>query len=395
MSQFRIPAIFMRGGSSKGVFFHAEDVPPMGANRDRLFLEAIGSPDAYGRQLNGMGGGISSVSKCVVIGPPSRPDADVDYTFGQVAVDSPVVDYGANCGNLSSAVGPFAIDTGRVSVPEGASDHVVRIHNTNTSKIIHATVPLAGKTAAVLGDFVIPGVDGSGARIRLDFLDPGGAVTSGLLPTGRVVDVLDIGDGSGGVEATVIDAAMPCVFVDAARLGLGGAEPIADIEGNREVMDRLERIRRAAGVAMGIAESPDAVPLSVPKIGFVAAPGAWKTISGIDMPGSACDLSARVVSMGTIHRVLPLTVAMCLAVAARIEGSVPNRHLSPDTAAMPGDVRLANPSGVLPVAASAEYVAGAWVAQSVTVYRTARALMAGEVMVPTDPFHFAGAAAVA
>ncbi len=395
MSQFRIPAIFMRGGSSKGVFFHAEDVPPAGADRDRLFLEAIGSPDIYGRQLNGMGGGISSVSKCVVIGPSSRPDADVDYTFGQVAVDSPVVDYGANCGNLSSAVGPFSIDTGRVSVPDGASEHVVRIHNTNTSKIIHATVPVSGASAAVTGDFVIPGVDGSGARIRLDFLEPGGAVTSGLLPSGRVLDTLDLGGDDGSIEATVIDAATPCVFVAAARLGLTGTESIAEIEGNRAVMDRLERIRRVAGVAMGIADNPDAVPLSVPKVGFVSAPANWRTIAGHPMEAGSSDLSARVVSMGTIHRVLPLTVAMCLAVAARIEGSVPNRCLAAGATAASSDVRLANPSGVLPVAAVAGMEDGVWVARSVTVYRTARALMRGEVLVPSDPFGFAGKAAVA
>ena len=265
MAQIRIPATFMRGGSSKGVFFHARDLPGEAARRDEIFLRAIGSPDPYGRQLNGMGGGVSSVSKAVVIGPTSRGDADLDYTFAQVAVGEPVVDYASNCGNLSSAVGPFAIDSGLL--PATGDVHEVMIHNTNSGKLIRATVPLEDGMARVEGEFEIPGVAGSGARIRLDFLDPGGTATGHLLPTGQPVDLLEVPDGE-TFEASMVDSSVPCVFLEAARFGLSGAESVAELEANRELMDRVERVRRAAAVRMGLAKTPETAAGSAPKIGL-------------------------------------------------------------------------------------------------------------------------------
>jgi len=375
MAQIRIPAVFMRGGSSKGVFFHARDLPADTGRRDEIFLRAIGSPDPYGRQLNGIGGGVSSVSKAVVIGPTSHEDADLDYTFAQVAVGEPVVDYASNCGNLSSAVGPFAIDSGLLS---GSGDsHEVMIHNTNSKKLIRATVPLEDGVARVEGDFEIPGVAGAGARIQLDFLDPGGTATGDLLPTGQPVDTLEV-PGDGAFEASLVDSSVPCAFLDAARFGLTGAESVAELEADASLMERVEQVRRVAAVRMGLCETPEAAAGSAPKIGLVARPTAYRTLAGHDVPAHGADLAARVWSMGQVHRVLPLTAAMCLAVACRIPGTLCNDLMTGGD----GDVRLANPSGVLPLDARVEIQGNAPRARQVTAYRTARTLMEGNVLVP-------------
>ena len=217
MSQKRVPAIFMRGGSSKGVFFHSSDLPEDKNSWDELFLSVLGSPDPYGRQLNGMGGGISSLSKAVVISPPTRLDADVDYTFAQISVKDSVVDYSSNCGNLSSAVGPFAIDTGLVDA--SGSKKEVRIHNTNSGKLIVSKVPLRDGLSEVVGDFSIPGVSGTGAKVQLDFLDPGGTRTGSLLPTGNTVDIITL-PNAGDFEVSLVDASVPCAFIEAKALGV-------------------------------------------------------------------------------------------------------------------------------------------------------------------------------
>ena len=376
MAQIRIPATFMRGGSSKGVFFHASDLPDDQEARDRIFLRAIGSPDPYGRQLNGMGGGVSSVSKAVIIGKPSRPDADLDYTFAQVAIGEPVVDYASNCGNLSSAVGPFAIDTGLL--PSHGAARQVLIHNTNSSKIIRATIPLEDGRARVEGDFEIPGVGDSGARIQLDFLDPGGTTTGTLLPTGNPVDTVSV-EGFGDVEMSLIDASVPCVFVSAARFGLAGTESVAALEANADLMEGVERVRRAAAVRMGLAASTETAAASSPKLGLVARPAAYRTLAGAMVAPEAADLAARVWSMGQVHRVLPLTAAMCLAAACRIPGTLCHALLTGGD----GDVRLANPSGVLPLDAQVETHGGAATVRRITAYRTARTLMEGHVLVPS------------
>ena len=372
MTQRAIPAVFMRGGSSKGVFFHARDLPADRSALDPILLRVIGSPDPYGRQLDGMGGGVSSLSKAVIIGPPSRPDCDVDYTFAQVSVDRPVVDWASNCGNLSSAAGPFAVDEGLVRVADGEA--LVRIHQVNTAKVIHARFPVAGGRAAVEGDFAIAGVAGTGARIRLDFLDPGGAATGRLLPTGRPADTIEV-PGLGPVTVTMIDAANPAVFVDAADLGLAGTELPDAIEARGDVMAALDAIRRRAAVAMGMARTPEDAGLAVPKVALLSAPAAFATLDGRTVPAGEQDVSVRMISMERAHRAVPLTGAMCLAVATRIPGSVAHRLARPATG---DEVRVANPSGVLSVGAVVE----AGEARSAVVFRTARRLMQGAVLIP-------------
>src|SRR5262244_1094990 len=316
MSQKKIRAVYMRGGTSRCLVFHEADLPPAGAERDRVLLAALGSPDPYGRQLNGMGGGISSLSKACIIGASSHPDADVDYTFAQVEVAKAVVDYKGNCGNCSSSVGPFAIDEGLVKAVEGET--LVRIHNTNTKKLIVAHVPVRDGEAAVEGDFELPGVAGRGARIALDFLDPGGAVTGRLLPTGHARDIVD------GVEASLVDATNPLVFVRARDVGLTGTETPAAVDADRSVSERLEKIRTAAARLMGIPPGP-----SAPKVAFVAPPAAFTALDGTPYPAGGVDVLARVISMGNCHRAFALTSAMCLAVAAQIEGTIVAECASP------------------------------------------------------------------
>lgn len=371
----------MRGGSSKGLFFHARDLPTDRQSWDRIFLSAIGSPDPYGRQLNGMGGGISSLSKVAVIAPSTRDDSDVDFTFGQVVVDQPVVDYGSTCGNLTSAAGVFAVDKGLLR-PEGP-EAKVRIYNTNTGKIAVARFPLDGESAAVKGDLQIAGVAGSGATIRLDFLDPGGGVTGKLLPSNQPVDELEV-EGLGRVSASLVDATNPCVFVHAENLRLSGAESPYDLEKNAVAMRQLEAIRAVAGVAMGLGETPEDVSRhskSSPKVAVLAPPRDMRTLSGDLVKAEEMDIVVRMLSMGVPHRAVPLTGALCLAVAAAIPGSLANL-LQRNGAGGLSDLRISTPSGVVPVKASVGERDGEVQANSATAYRTARALMHGNVMLP-------------
>ena len=377
--QTKIPAVFMRGGTSNALVFHRHDLPEDQAAWDDIFLAAIGSPDPNGRQLDGMGGGISSLSKVVVIGPTSRDDADVDYTFGQVVVDRPQVDYGANCGNMSSAVGPFAVDEGLVRTSGNAAR--VRIHNTNTGKIIISEFPLEHGRARVHGDYPVLGVAGTGARIRLSFDDPGGATTGALLPTGNVSDRLDVPD-LGPIEASLIDATNAGVFVRADSVGLAGTEMPEAIEGAPDILRVLESIRGTAAVAMGLVKSPELAATqspSNPKIAVVSPPQPAVTLSGERLDPASMDLTVRMVSLGRPHRAVPLTGAMCLAVAARITGTVVNEAME---SSQNGDVRLAHPSGVIDLAADVRYDRN-WQADRVVVYRTARRLMEGSVLIPS------------
>ena len=365
MTQRRIRAVFMRGGTSRCLFFHEADLPEAGPERDRILLSALGSPDPSGRQLNGLGGGISSLSKACIIGPATHPEADVDFTFAQVEVRVPVVDYKANCGNCSSAVGPFAIDEGLVKAIDGET--CVRIYNTNTHKLVVARVPVKDGEAAVEGDFALAGVPGLGARIALDFLEPGGAGTGRLLPSGASREVV------GGLEATMVDASNPVVFVRAKDLGLIGTEKPEAIDADGPLSARLEAIRVEAAERMGIPGST-----SVPKVAMVARPTSFAALDGTTHHEDDVDVVARVISMGNCHRAFALTAAMCLAVAARVEGSV----VQECTASARGDVRLGHPSGILPIAASVSTRDGRPWAEKVTVYRTARRLMEGFVRVP-------------
>ncbi len=368
----------MRGGTSKALIFRAGDLPADRADWAPIFLAAMGSPDPAMRQLDGMGGGVSSLSKCCVVGPPSRPDADVDYTFAQVAIDRPEVDYASNCGNMSSAIGPFAVDEGLVAPPAG-NEAVVRIHNTNTGKIIVARFPMEDGRAAVTGDLAIDGVAGTGAPIRLDFTDPGGAGTGRLLPTGNLTDRLDV-PGLGPLRVTLIDAANPCVLVAAADLGMTATETPAAMERDTALIAGIEALRRVASVRMGLAADLEAAAriISVPKVGILAPPADAPVLSGAVQTAASVDILARMMSSGQPHRAVPLTGALCLAVACRLPGTVAHDLVRPGEATDP--VRVGHPSGAILVAAGVSSGPDGPRVSHATVFRTARRLFQGEVL---------------
>ncbi|MBX3650998.1 MAG: PrpF family protein [Burkholderiales bacterium] len=378
MKQLKIPAVFMRGGTSNAVVFKQQDLPADRALWDDIFLAAIGSPDPNGRQLDGMGGGVSSLSKVCVVGPPTRSDADIDYTFAQVQVKEAKVDYGANCGNMSSAMGPFAVDESLVRV--SGREALVRIHNTNTKKIIHALFSMDDGLAAVDGDLAIPGVSGTGSPVKLEFRDPGGATTGKLLPTGNAVDVLDV-PGIGKIRASLVDAANATVWINAKDIGLAGTELPEQLDADAAVMQKLSAIRIAGSVAMGIAANAEeaAKKKSIPFIGFVSPVQDARLLSGENISAKDIDLTGRVISNGQTHRALPLTVSLCMAVAARIEGSVVNEVLRKG-----GDVeapiRIGMPSGILTVAATVKRKDGGWHAEQGAFYRTQRRMFEGQVL---------------
>jgi 2-methylaconitate cis-trans-isomerase PrpF len=375
-----IPAVFMRGGTSKAIMFHARDLPADRAAWEALFTAAMGSPDPYGRQLDGMGGGVSSVSKVCVLAPSARDDADIDYTFAQVQVKESKVDYKGNCGNMSSAVGPFAVDEGLVRADGDTA--TVRIFNTNTKKIIRATFPLEGGRARYDGDLVIPGVAGTGAPVRLDFVEPGGAATGKLLPSGKMIDRLEV-PGFGPIDASLVDAANPAVFVRARDMGLTGTELPEHLEANSKIMQLIEDIRVQGSVRMGIAPDAEAARAvsAVPFMAIVSPPLDARTLTGDSIQASAVDLTVRVVSSGQPHRALPVTISLCTAVAARITGTFVAEALS--SAAGSKSLRLGMPSGVLTVDADVASEGGAWIARAGSFYRTARRLFDGRVWVPS------------
>ena len=377
MKQLKIPAVFMRGGTSNAIVFKENDLP---ADRDlwpEVFRAAMGSPDPFGRQLNGMGGGISSLSKVCVVGPPSRDDADIDYTFAQIGVRDELVGFASNCGNMSSAMGPFAVDEGLLAMPGPNAE--VRIHNTNTNKIIVSRFDVDGGAASVDGDYVMPGVADPGNKVRLDFLEPGGAITAKLLPTGNVIDVMNV-PGVGEFEVSIVDAANPVAFVDAAVVGLEGTELPADIDAMSNVMAKLEAIRRHAGVLAGIAETPEAMAKQASAMapGIVVSPRRSPTLSGKDVAAEDGDVIARIVSVGNVHRALPATRSICTVVASRIAGTVVHRATRP-TDDPQSDLRLVHPSGITVLAASVSKRDGEWYAEFGTIYRTQRRLFEGVV----------------
>ena len=377
MKQHKIPAVFMRGGTSKALVFHRRDLPSDPAAWDNIFLSAMGSPDPYARQLDGMGGGVTSLSKACVVGPPTHPDADIDYTFAQIPVREQRVDYSSNCGNMSSAMGPFAVDEGLVNV--SGNEALVRIHNTNTKKIIHAYFALDDGRAAVDGNIGIPGVSGTGAPVLLEFLSPGGATTGRLLPTGNVCDTLDV-PGVGRIEVSMVDAANACVFVRARDLGLTGNELPDALEADKAAMQRLSAVRMAACVAMGIARDATeaASRLSNPAIGFVAPRMDATLLSGEPLAGCNVDLTARVMARRQVHRALPLTRTVCMAVAAHTSGTLVNEARRPSAG---NEIRIGMPSGILLAAARVKQQDGAWVAERGAFVRTQRRLFEGHVLV--------------
>ena len=383
MPQQRIRAAFIRGGTSKGVFFRREDLPVDRAEWDPIFLAALGSPDPSGRQLNGLGGGISSLSKVMVVAASDSPEIDVEYTFGQVSVGEPTVDYRNNCGNLTSAIGPFAIDEGLASVEGGVDEAVVRLFNTNTQKRITARFALDGAEAAVEGDFELQGVSGSGSPVRVEFEDPGGAVTGKLLPTGRPCDVLSV-PGLGDIEASIVDATTSVAFVRASEVGVTATELPDALEADVGLLKRLQAIRESAALLIGVAATPAEArqAQNTPFIALVGPPAEAATLSGGRIASGDIDVHARAISMGRPHRALPLTGALCLAVAARIEGTVVHEVASGGD---PGaDLRIGTPSGVLPLAAEVRHEGDRWVAERAVAYRTVRRLMEGSVLVPAS-----------
>ena len=370
--------VFMRGGTSRALVFRRDDLPARREDWDAIFLAAMGSPDDNSRQLDGMGGGISSLSKVCVVGAPTRPDADVDYTFAQVGVDRATVDYGGNCGNMSSAMGPFAADERLVDVPHDG-EATVRIHITNTGKIIVAGFRMQGGRAAVEGDLAIDGVAGTGSPIRLEFRDVAGSRTGQLLPSGRAQDMLTRRDGA-AVRASLVDAANPCVFVAAEDLGLTGSELPEVLEATDGLLDEFEHLRRQAAVLMGLAPDAESAGASraVPFIGIVAAPRDWRDRSGRELKASAADISVRMLSSGQPHKAVPVTSALCVAAAVRTPGTVPSNCASADSC----PIRIGHSSGTILVDATLDPATGRVLHAS--VYRTARRLFQGEVLFPVS-----------
>jgi 2-methylaconitate cis-trans-isomerase PrpF len=367
-------AVFMRGGTSKGLMFHRQHLPAQQSDWAPIFLSAMGAPDPNGRQLDGMGGGTSSLSKVCIIGAPTHPEADVDYTFAQIGIDQATVDYGANCGNMSAAVGPFAVDEGLIqTVADGET--TVRIHNTNTRKLILARFAVQAGRAVVAGPLAVDGVAGTGASIRLEFRDLAGARTGRLLPTGQPLQTLSL-PGDRAVRASLVDAANPCVFVDAADLAMNANERPEEMEANKTLMSDLEALRRQACILMGLAPDLEAaaVSRSVPFIGLVARPRAWRTRSGIERSPNDADLAVRMLSNGNAHRAIPITSALCAAVACRTPGTLPALLCG----APAGPLRIGHPSGTMMVEAERDAIEGRVLHAS--VYRTARRLFQGEVM---------------
>ncbi|MEN9709552.1 MAG: hypothetical protein RIQ68_1960 [Pseudomonadota bacterium] len=376
MNQAWIPATFWRGGTSKGVFFLSKDLPSTREKIDPILLAVMGTPDPYGRQLNGMGGGTSSLSKAVIIGPSTHPDADVDYTFIQLAIDKPIADWTGNCGNLSSVIGPYAVDMGLVKVRDGEA--TVRFHQTNTKKIIHARFRVENGMAAIEGDMEIAGVAGKAAPVRLDFVKPGGAATGKLLPTGQVVDQLPLPNGQ-LIDVSLVDASHPNAFLRARDLGLTGIEAPDDLQANNELMAILEHLRRKAGVKMGLAASEDKVTLTGPRIGVVAEPQTYVALDKATISDDY-EISTRMISVEQPHRAVPLSSGLCLSVACRIEGTLPHQMSRKIADGQP--IRIGNPSGLLTYGADVRQENGQWVADSAGVYRTSRCLMKGMVAVP-------------
>jgi probable AcnD-accessory protein PrpF len=399
MTQLRIPAVYMRGGTSKGVFFRAADLPSDRAERDRILLRIIGSPDPYGKQIDGMGAATSSTSKVVILAPSSRPDSDIDYLFGQVAIDRALIDWSGNCGNLTSAVGPFAISQGWVrGLPPRGQDRTVardglvpvRIWQANIGKRIVAHVPVRGGEVVEEGEFVLDGVTFPAAEIRIEFLDPGGLGEEGdsggaMFPTGHAKDRLDV-PGVGAVEATLITAGNPTVFVDAAVMGLKGHELQSRVDTDADLLRRGEAIRAHAAVAMGLASSAEEASrtrLHTPKIAWVSPPQPYTSSSGKAIAEGDIDLTIRMLSMGKLHHAITGTGAIATAVAAAIDGTVVNAARRP--AADPLRTRLGHSSGAIAVGAEVTREAGEWKVARAVMSRSARRLMEGWVRVPATP----------
>jgi probable AcnD-accessory protein PrpF len=391
--QVRIPATYMRGGTSKGVFFQLHELPERaqvpGDARDRLLLRVIGSPDPYGKQIDGMGGATSSTSKTVILSRSSRPGHDVDYLFGQVSIDKAFVDWSGNCGNLSAAVGPFAIAKGLVAPARIPRDGIatVRIWQANIAKTIVAHVPMTSGSVQETGDFELDGVTFPAAEIELEFLEPaaeeegaGGA----MFPTGHLVDEIEV-PGIGRLEATMINAGIPTIFVNAEAIGYTGTELQDAINGDPKALAMFETLRAHGALRMGLIKSLEeaAKRQHTPKIAFVAHPADYVASSGRRVAKNDVDLLVRALSMGKLHHAMMGTAAVAIGTAAAIPGTLVNLAAGGGTR---NAVRFGHPSGTLRVGAEARQVNGEWIVTRAIMSRSARVLMEGWVRVPGDAF---------
>ncbi len=382
--QIRIPATYMRGGTSKGVFFRLEDLPDIarmpGPDRDALLLRVIGSPDPYGKHTDGMGGATSSTSKTVILSKSEKPDHDVDYLFGQVSIDQPFIDWSGNCGNLTAAVGSFAIANGLVDterIPENGICQV-RIWQANIEKTIIAHVPISNGQVQETGDFELDGVTFPAAEVRIDFIKPTG--DEPVLPTGNVIDEFEA-PGFGKLQASFISAGIPTIFVNAADIGFTGTELQPAINEHAETLQRLETLRAHGAVAMGLIDHVDQARQCqhTPKIAWVAPPADYVASSGKSVEVSSIDLNVRAMSMGKLHHAMMGTAAVAIATAAAIPGTLVNLAAG---AGQRSEVRFGHPSGTLKVGAEVFQSDDRWIAEKVSMSRSARGLMEGHVRVP-------------
>ncbi|HRO27811.1 MAG TPA: 2-methylaconitate cis-trans isomerase PrpF [Luteimonas sp.] len=386
--QLKVPATYMRGGTSKGVFFRLEDLPPAaqvpGETRDRLLQRVIGSPDPYGKQTDGMGAATSSTSKGVIVSPSTRPGHDVDYLYGQVSIDSDFVDWSGNCGNLSTAAGAFAIHAGYVDPSRVPADGVctVRIWQANIGKTILAHVPVTDGQVQETGDFELDGVTFPAAEIVLEFLDPSDDEGDGgsMFPTGNVVDDLEV-PGVGTLPATMISAGIPTVFVNAADIGFDGTELQPAINEDRTALAKLEAIRVAGALRMGLIKTPEEALTRqhTPKVAFVAPPKDYASSSGKHIAAGDIDLNVRALSMGKLHHAMMGTASVAIATAAAVPGTLVNLAAG---GGMREAVRFGHPSGTLRVGAAVAQVDGQWTVTKAVMSRSARILMEGVVRVP-------------
>jgi len=387
--QIKIPATYMRGGTSKGVFFNLRDLPKSaqqaGSARDNLLLRVIGSPDPYGKQTDGMGGATSSTSKVVILSKSEQADHDVNYLFGQVSIDKPFVDWSGNCGNLSSAVGSFAVNNGLVD-----ADHIpdngiatVRIWQENIQKTIIAQVPITNGQVQETGGFELDGVTFPAAEVQIEFIDPA-AADADMFPTGNLVDDLDV-PGVGTLRATMINAGIPTIFVNAEQVGLSGTELQTDINSNAQKLEMFETIRAYGALKMGLIDNIDEASARqhTPKVAFVGKAASYVASSGKEVNADDIDLVVRALSMGQLHHAMMGTAAVAIATAAAIPGTLVN------TAAGGGErnsVHFGHPSGTLRVGGQAQLVNGQWTALKAVMSRSARVLMEGNIRVPDDCF---------
>ena len=393
ISQVKIAATYMRGGTSKGVFFRLQDLPQAaqmpGPARDALLLRVIGSPDAYGKQIDGMGGATSSTSKAVILSPSQRPDHDVDYMFGQIAIDKPFVDWSGNCGNLSAAVGSFAVSGGMVDPARVPQDGVctVRIWQANIGKTIIAHVPISGGAVQETGDFLLDGVTFPAAEVQLEFMDPAAeeeGAGGSMFPTGNLVDELEV-PGVGTFKATMINAGIPTIFVNALDVGYSGAELQEAINGDPKALEMFETIRAYGAVRMGLIKhvAEASKRQHTPKVAFVAGPCDYVSSSGKQVGAADIDLQVRALSMGKLHHAMMGTAAVAIGTAAAIPGTLVNLAAG---GAGRSAVRFGHPSGTLRVGAEASFIDGEWRVKKAIMSRSARVLMEGWVRVPGDSF---------